>query len=124
MSSINDRDVDLLMRILDYCDRIGACIQRFGDNSEIYLQDPDYQDVIKMNLFQIGESVNWISEECRSNIPNIPWHQIYGLRNIIAHGYVKIREERIWQTAHNDIPELKQIITKYFSAKGIHSDLL
>ena len=53
MSSITDRNNDLLVRILDYCDRIKSCTLRFGNDFSIYEQDPDYQDVIKMNLFQI-----------------------------------------------------------------------
>lgn len=123
MSSITDRNIDLLVRILDYCDRIKSCTLRFGNDFSIYEQDPDYQDVIKMNLFQIGEAVNGISEECRNDMPNVPWHQIYGLRNIIAHGYVKIKEERIWQTAQNGIPDLKQEIINYLTLKGIKTDL-
>ena len=43
----NDRDIDLLIRILDHADRIHACVRRFGDNFDIYIHDPDYQD---MNL--------------------------------------------------------------------------
>lgn len=122
MTNSTEHDIDLLLRILDYCDRIESCKQRFGDNFDIYQQDLDYQDVIKMNLFQIGECVNGISEECRNSIPSIPWHQIYGLRNVIAHGYVKIKEERIWQTIQNDIPLLQKEISNYFSLMGINSN--
>ena len=75
------------------------------------MQDPDYRDAVKMNLFRIGETVNSISDECKEHLKDIPWHQIYGMRNIIGHGYVKVDDEIIWKTVENDIPVLEQIIS-------------
>ena len=72
---MNERDIDLLLRILDHCDRISACIHRFGDDFQKYLMDPDYQDAVKMNLFQIGECVNRLSEEFRAEKTEVPWHE-------------------------------------------------
>lgn len=60
-----------------------------------------------MNMFQIGELANQISEETQSNIADIPWRQMYAIRNILAHAYVKIDDEIIWDTVMNDIPKLK-----------------
>ena len=122
MNKSLDSDIDLLLRILDHCDRIKSCIQRFGDDFQVYLQDLDYQDVIKMNIFQIGESVNSLSDEIKEEFSGIPWHEIYGMRNIIAHGYVKIKEERIWQTIQTDIPELDKQITEFLENSGIKND--
>ena len=112
MGSLSERDVDGLIRILDYCDRIGECIRRFGDGYDFFINDSDYRDVIKMNLFQIGEMVNLLSEDCRESMSQIPWHQIYGLRNVIGHGYQKIDDERIWNTVKTDIPILFKEISK------------
>lgn len=112
MASLSERDIDGLFKILDFCDRIGECIRRFGDGYDFFINDPDYRDVIKMNLFQIGEMVNTLSEECKESMQQIPWHQIYGLRNVIGHGYDKINEERIWDTVQTDIPKLYKEISK------------
>ena len=40
----------------------------------------------------------------------IPWHKIYGTRNVIAHGYVKVKNEIIWEIIEKDVPLLKQEI--------------
>lgn len=118
MDKLEERDVDRLIRILDYCERIESCIQRFGDDYNIFAKDADYRDVIKMNLFQIGENVNGLSEYCRELMNTIPWHQIYGLRNIIGHGYDILNDERIWETVKKDIPKLVKQITHTLREAG------
>jgi len=108
MTAMSDKDKGLILNIFDHCDRIENAHKRFGDKFETFIDDPDYKDVIMMNLFQIGESVNFISDKLKLEIDDIPWHRIYGIRNIIAHAYIKVDEEIIWETSKNDIPELKK----------------
>jgi len=107
MNQMTERDRDYLLNILDHCDRIESAIQRFGNNLDSFLEDADYRDVVNMNLFQIGEAVNQLSDEYREQTEDIPWHQMYGIRNIIAHAYVKVDDEIVWETATKDIPALK-----------------
>ena len=96
-------------------EKIQEIKSRFGNNLKSFLNDPDYRDAVKMNLFQIGELVNTISDDCKEQIKDIPWHELYGMRNIIGHGYIKVNDEIIWQTAAYDIPELKIKIDKAIS---------
>ncbi|MBQ6603413.1 MAG: DUF86 domain-containing protein [Eubacterium sp.] len=55
-----------------------------------------------------------LSGFCKESIKEIPWHNIIGLRNRIAHAYLKIDDEIVWDTAVNDVPilnrKLKEII--------------
>ena len=122
MKMVNERDIDMLLRILDHCDRVFSSISRFGDDYEIYKEYWDYQDVIKMNLFQIGEISNNLSDELRENMSEIPWHQLYGMRNIIAHGYEKVHEEEIWKTIKNDIPDIKGKIVSFLNKLNIDTE--
>ena len=118
MNAINERDVDLLLRILDHCDRIDSCVARFGNDYDIYRSDMEYQDAVKMNLFQIGETSNNLTDELKDSLKMVPWHQMYGMRNIIAHGYEKVHESEIWKTIKNDIPDLKKKIMGYLKENG------
>ena len=122
MADLQERDVDRLLKILDYCDRIGDCTRRFGDNLNDFQRDIDYRDAIKMNLFQIGESVNSLSDECKEKISDVPWHHIYGMRNVIAHGYEKVKDERVWTTVKEDVPDLSSKIKQALSAAGYNTD--
>ncbi len=119
MASISERDIDNLLRILDYCDRIDEIVYRFGDSLGSFIKDVDYQDAVKMNIFQIGETVNNLSEDCKETAGDVPWHQIYGMRNIIAHGYEKVNDERIWETVKEDIPKLKSKVEGMLKREGI-----
>ena len=112
MREQRERDNDCLYRILDYCDRIDAAKERYGDSYESFSQDADFRDVIKTNLFQIGENANLLSEECKEKLSVIPWHQVVGMRNMIAHAYVKIDDRIIWNTVQDDIAVMRKEINK------------
>ena len=122
MVDFQERDVDRLMRILDHCDRIGDCVSRFGNSLDAFQRDIDYRDAVKMNLFQIGETVNSLSDECKEQIEGVQWHSIYGMRNVIAHGYEKVNDDRIWDTVKRDIPELNDKIKTALADQGISVD--
>ena len=67
---------------------------------------------ICMQLIFIGESVKVIEDKTAaaylSKYPDIPWKEIMGLRDIIAHEYHRIDEEEIFNVMQNDlVPLLK-----------------
>jgi uncharacterized protein with HEPN domain len=54
----------------------------------------------------IGEAAGRISPEVQKEFPSIPFREIRGMRNIIAHDYGEVDLERVWETAQEDIPAL------------------
>jgi uncharacterized protein with HEPN domain len=46
----------------------------------------------------------------KEKTPDIPWKLIVAQRNIIAHEYGEILNERIWRVARERIPELTEHI--------------
>jgi uncharacterized protein with HEPN domain len=42
----------------------------------------------------------------RSAHPGIPWKDIIGMRNILAHQYDKVDSAVVWDAVSQDIPEL------------------
>ncbi len=66
-----------------------------------------------MRFQVIGEHVGKLlnnNEHPLDNYPQIPWHAIYGLRNIISHEYANIDEEIIVSVINYDLIPLKQVI--------------
>ena len=112
MIKFSERDMDNLAAILDYCDRIDDIVERFGNTIEQFSGDADFRDAAMMNIFQIGEASNRLSEECKEEIDSVPWQEIYGTRNVIAHGYVTVNDEIIWNIIVNDIPALRRAINE------------
>jgi uncharacterized protein with HEPN domain len=63
-------------------------------------------------IFLIGEAAARLPEEIRSRAPDIPWEEIIGMRNIIAHGYFEVDLEVPWKTVRLDLPPLQQQMRK------------
>jgi uncharacterized protein with HEPN domain len=73
------------------------------------------QDAMIRNFEIIGEAANHISEETKKDYPNIEWHKIRGMRNFMSHEYFGVRLETIWDTAVDNIPQLKNEIAQIIS---------
>ena len=66
-----------------------------------------------MRLQVIGEHVgNLLKDDSKplDKYSDIPWHAIYGMRNIISHEYANIDEEIVVSAINDDLPKLKTAI--------------
>jgi uncharacterized protein with HEPN domain len=60
----------------------------------------------------IGEAARQIPEPLKNNHTEVPWKEMMGIRNKIAHEYFGVDVEVIWNTVKENIPELKPLISK------------
>lgn len=71
-------------------------------------------DLLCMPLIVIGELVKKIDkitdQSFLKNYSGIPWGEIKGMRNIVAHNYFNIDAEEIFNTCKEDIPKLAEMI--------------
>ena len=110
---MDNRDVTVLKHMLKYCNEIGNTINRFGNDIEIFKADNDYKDSLSMKIFQIGELANHLTDEYLEETKNeMNWNAIRGMRNRFAHGYGKMDSTKIFYTAVEDIPVVKEFIQK------------
>lgn len=58
----------------------------------------------------IGEAARKVSGEFRDAHPQIPWHEMIGLRHRLIHEYFRIDLRRVWDTVQNDLPKLIALI--------------
>ena len=72
---------------------------------------------VERQLEVIGQAAGKISKETQDHLGNIPWKNIIGLRNKLAHDYGEILAERIWVIAKNSIQELLQELEKISEIK-------
>ena len=61
---------------------------------------------VERQLMVIGEAANHVSEKYQEDHPEIPWRQMVGQRNVLAHEYGDINIERIWSAATVNIPAI------------------
>jgi uncharacterized protein with HEPN domain len=53
-----------------------------------------------------------VSKQTQSNLPEIPWKMVIGMRNQLVHGYFDISNKIIWSTVQEDVPILIVILQK------------
>ena len=58
-------------------------------------------------FINLGEAAYRLGEEASKTIPGMPWRQIIGLRNILAHGYDQVAVEVLFNTIINDLPAVE-----------------
>ena len=56
----------------------------------------------------IGEAARHISKDIRRTYPEVPWHDVTGMRDKLIHDYFGVDIEKVWLTAQEDLPVLKR----------------
>ena len=105
--NISSRDINIIKRIIEYSNEIDETVKHFGDDVNNFNINNIYRNAISMCILQIGELTGLLSEEFKSNYSNIPWRNIKGMRNIMAHKYGHIDKTVVWEAVKYDIPSLK-----------------
>ncbi|RPJ03535.1 MAG: DUF86 domain-containing protein [Spirochaetaceae bacterium] len=96
--------VDAAKEILSFTENI--TYEEFDDKHII-------RYAVERQLLVIGEAARHLSEKIKEAFFEIPWKQIVGLRNIIAHEYGEVLTERVWLVVKKDIPKLIDKLENY-----------
>lgn len=76
-----------------------------------FMQDKRTQRAVVMSLIIIGEAATKLMDDHADFVqaqPRIPWRNMRGMRNRIAHGYFDIDLELVWETVATALPALLQ----------------
>ncbi|MDR0903831.1 MAG: DUF86 domain-containing protein [Ruminococcus sp.] len=102
-----DVDRQCLEKILSYCDRTIALLEKCNFDYETFRSDEFYLS-ISMLLMQIGEITGHFTAEFKTATENqIQWKLMKSMRNMFAHNYDNMDSQIIFSTATKNIPELK-----------------
>ena len=71
-------------------------------------KDRKTQNAVVRALEIIGEASNRVPKEIQNKFPEMPWKEMLGTRNIIAHDYLYVDLKVVWGVVHNDLPKLKK----------------
>jgi len=105
-----DKDIVLIQHILDAISAIEAFIINID---VVHFIESDLIASAVMKKFEIiGEASNKLSDDLKKEHADIPWSKIIGMRNILIHDYIGTDLEGVWNTIHQDLPELKAQLEK------------
>jgi len=84
-----------------------------GDKSvEAFKQDKVVCRAIERTIEIIGEAARKVSPPYQARHPEIPWRDIIGQRNIVAHEYGQIDYNLLYKTVRQDMPALIAVLTR------------
>ncbi len=98
--------------ILDAMEKIESFIQ--GMSFEEFVADEKTISAVRDKLSIIGEATKHIPPNVRSTHPEIPWKEMAGMRDILAHAYFRTDLSMLYNTATKRIPEQKALIKKMY----------
>jgi uncharacterized protein with HEPN domain len=79
-------------------------------------------DAIKYQLVVIGEAVSRLSEQTRSQAPEIPWDRIKSQRNVLVHAYDDVDRPRVLMVVERHLGPLRSAIQVLLSETATMSD--
>jgi uncharacterized protein with HEPN domain len=104
-----------MMNIVAAADAIASHLKRGP------LDDGLVFDAVRVRLIEIGEAVKDIDPDVLATEPDIPWPDIAGMRDHLAHRYFDTAHSIVQATVEEDVPPLvaatKRLLARLESSK-------
>ncbi len=65
-------------------------------------------DAVVRNLEVIGEAARKLPSETKSKSPEVEWHKIVALRNILTHEYFGVNKQIVWDVVQNKLEPISK----------------
>jgi uncharacterized protein with HEPN domain len=114
-----DRAKDYLLHMLDALDAILSYTS--GVDQEGFLANRMLLDAVVRNIGIIGEAAKQlldVAPEFSNKHPEIPFAEVYGMRNRVIHGYSSVNPSVVWDSVRDDVPELRRQIVEVLENLG------
>jgi uncharacterized protein with HEPN domain len=106
---------DYLRDMLENADLALAFVQ--GMEYDEFVEDEKSKYAVIRALEVIGEAARQIPEHIRASASEIPWRDIMGMRNKLAHEYFGANMKLVWRTVQEDLPAIIAILQKMLEAE-------
>lgn len=101
-------------RLSDYLEHIRQAAEDAigfveGMSQADFMADKRTQQAVIMSLIVLGEAATKVMDrypEFANENAQVPWRNMRGMRNRIAHGYFDINLDLVWDTVQNALPPL------------------
>ena len=89
-------------------------VQKFleGKTFEDLCQDKISFYAVVKNIEIVGEAANNLTKEMQMQHPEVQWKDVISMRHVLVHDYYSIDARTAWQTAQENLPQLKEQIEK------------
>ena len=110
--------LERLQSVLTALERIPRRCDNISQPSEFLTSESglDSMDAICMILIAVGEEFKKIDRQTEGKLfaryPQVQWHGVMGLRDVLAHGYFDVDTEQLYTICIKRIPLLIETIRK------------
>lgn len=93
----------------------------FEVTREEFHQDDMRKMAVEKGIERIGEAMKNISEDMKKRHPNIDWSGYPRMRDRTTHGYWSVDYNIVWDTATQEIPDLREQVAQILNQEfGSH----
>ena len=97
-------DADRVTHMLDAIAKMKISLE--GMSKAEFLSNDDKKAVAERYIMIVGEAAHMVSRETRERFPQIPWLDANDMRNVVAHEYMQVDYNEVWNVATVDFPKL------------------
>lgn len=90
--------------MLEFADKVRTYTS--GMDQATFVNEAIIYDATLRNLELIGEAATHIPSAIRDRHPEIPWRAIIAAGNRLAHSYLSVDDDLIWNIIQDDVPKL------------------
>jgi uncharacterized protein with HEPN domain len=100
---------------LDYIEDIRGAIVKArhfvkGMDFEQFSNDEKTSFAVVRALEIIGEAAKGVPEDARDRHAGLPWREMAGMRDKLAHDYFGVNLQVVWRTVTEDLPAIEPLI--------------
>ena len=79
-------------------------------------------DAVIRNVAVIGEAASRVPDDVVSQIAEIPWAEMRGMRNLLIHEYFLVSLPILWHTVVENLPPLIPLLQRILTEDGVCSE--
>ena len=99
-------DADRVTHMLDAIAKMRISLE--GLTKAEFLGNDDKKAVAERYIMIVGEAAHMVSRETRERFPQIPWLDANDMRNVVAHEYMQVDYNEVWNVATVEFPKLEE----------------
>jgi uncharacterized protein with HEPN domain len=105
-----------------YLIHVRDCIARIQDYTQggktEFMGNGMVQDAVLRNLEIMGESVKKLPDAWKQTQPQVEWVKVGDFRNVLAHDYLEVDLDVVWNIIENYLPSLEAAVRALIEAEG------
>ena len=75
-----------------------------------FAADWEFRFVVQRAIEVISEATRRLPDDLKTTRPEIHWHSVAAIGNVLRHDYQTISDRVVWNAVHQDFPLLKAAI--------------